>query len=97
MLTNGTTRMAVVVGRPGETGNHRGMVSRTEVTGMERSRLTISRKPGEAVRIGDDVVVRYAAKNGKRITLTIEAPRDRKVQRVELDGPTQTEELVEVG
>lgn len=71
---------------------------RREGGGMERSRsrLTISRKPGEAVRIGD-VVVRYAGRNGRRITLVIEAPRDRKIQRVELDGPTQREEFAEVG
>lgn len=46
--------------------------------------LVLSRRPGEAIRIGDDILVSVIQVKGDRITLGIEAPRDVQVLRCEL-------------
>ncbi len=53
--------------------------------------LVISRKSGESLRIGDDVVVRVAKTTGSKVSLVIEAPREIPIARTEIlvgeDGP----------
>ena len=54
--------------------------------------LVLSRKEGERLVIGDNVVVTVNRISGNRITLGIEAPRDVRIVRGELDRhPSETE------
>ena len=46
--------------------------------------LTLTRKIGESIRIGDDIVVIVKEIKGKQVRLGIEAPRDVYVCREEL-------------
>ena len=46
--------------------------------------LTLTRKIGESIRIGDDIVVVVKEIKGKQVRLGIEAPRDIYVCREEL-------------
>ncbi len=46
--------------------------------------LTLTRKLGESIRIGDDIVVIVKEIKGKQVRLGIEAPRDVYVCREEL-------------
>lgn len=46
--------------------------------------LVLSRKPGERLMIGDDVVLVINKIAGNRVTIAIEAPRDVRVVRGEL-------------
>ena len=46
--------------------------------------LVLSRKPGERLIIGDDVVLVINKIAGNRVTIAIEAPRDVRVVRGEL-------------
>lgn len=46
--------------------------------------LTLTRKIGESIRIGDDIVVVVKEIKGKQVRLGIEAPRDVYVCREEL-------------
>ncbi len=46
--------------------------------------LVLSRRVGESIRIGDDVVVTVTAVDGKRIRIGIEAPKDIDIVRGEL-------------
>ena len=48
--------------------------------------LVLSRKEGERIVIGDNIVLIVSKVNGNRVTLGIEAPRDIKVVRGELQG-----------
>jgi carbon storage regulator len=43
----------------------------------------MSRKPGEAIRIGEAVVVKVLKVEGGKVQLGIEAPRDVKIATVE--------------
>lgn len=45
--------------------------------------LVLSRKPGEEIVIGDNIVVRVASIRGNRVRIAIEAPREMKVSRRE--------------
>jgi carbon storage regulator len=47
--------------------------------------LVLSRKPGEQIRIGDNVTVTVVEVRGNRIKLGIEAPRQVGVVRSELE------------
>jgi carbon storage regulator len=50
--------------------------------------LIMTRRPGEALAIGEDVVVRIMAIEGGRVQLGIDAPKDVKVRVVEpSEGP----------
>lgn len=51
----------------------------------EKGRLSITRKPGQAVRIGDDVVVTVVSSRSNEVRLTFEAPLTVKIQRTELE------------
>ena len=46
--------------------------------------LTLTRKVGESIRIGDDIVIVVKEIKGKQVRLGIEAPRDVYVCREEL-------------
>jgi len=46
--------------------------------------LVLSRKPGESVRIGDDVTVTVIEFRGNAIRIGIDAPRPKNVVRTEL-------------
>ncbi len=46
--------------------------------------LVLSRKVGERIQIGDDVVVTVVEVLGNRVRLGIEAPRTKKVLRSEI-------------
>ncbi len=46
--------------------------------------LVLSRKPGERLMIGDDIVLVINKIAGNRVTIAIEAPRDVRVVRGEL-------------
>ena len=46
--------------------------------------LILTRKPGESIRIGDDVVVMVKAIRGSQVSIAIQAPRDVEVHREEI-------------
>lgn len=46
--------------------------------------LVLSRKPGEQIRIGDNVTITLVEVRGNRIKIGIDAPRDVNVVRSEL-------------
>jgi carbon storage regulator len=46
--------------------------------------LILSRRPGESLTIGDNIVVTVVSINGNQIRLGIEAPRDVRVLRDEI-------------
>lgn len=46
--------------------------------------LVLSRKQGEQIRIGDNIVVTVHRLSGNRVSLGIEAPADCKIMRGEL-------------
>ncbi len=48
--------------------------------------LVLGRKPGESIRIGDDVVIKVVKARNGQIKLGIDAPKDIKVIRTELEG-----------
>jgi carbon storage regulator len=47
--------------------------------------LVLSRKPGEKLMIGDDVVLTINRISGNRVAIGIEAPRDVRIVRGELE------------
>ncbi len=47
--------------------------------------LVLSRKEGERLSIGDNITIVVTKVSGNRVTIGIEAPRDVKVVRSELD------------
>lgn len=53
--------------------------------------LVLSRKAGEEIRIGSDVVVTVQRLNGNRVSLGVEAPRAVKIVRGELPGTRNAE------
>ena len=57
--------------------------------------LVLSRKEGERISIGDNITLIVSKVNGNRVTIGIEAPRDIKVVRGELQLSAMTE--IEVG
>jgi carbon storage regulator CsrA len=46
--------------------------------------LVLSRKAGQRIHIGDDIVVEVRRVAGNRVTLALEAPRDVRILRGEL-------------
>lgn len=60
--------------------------------GWERAMLVLSRKPGERILIGNDIVVTVVRFQGGTVRLGIEAPREFAVIREELaNGESATE------
>ena len=47
--------------------------------------LVLSRKPGEAVVIGDDIILTVKRISGSRVTISVQAPTHVKVLRGELE------------
>ena len=45
--------------------------------------LVLSRKPSEAIRIGDDIIIKVIAIRGGQVKLGIEAPQGVRVMRME--------------
>ncbi|MCE9606774.1 MAG: carbon storage regulator [Planctomycetia bacterium] len=48
--------------------------------------LVLSRKQGEQIRIGDNIVITVQRLSGNRVSLGIEAPSDCKIMRGELEA-----------
>ena len=48
--------------------------------------LVLGRKPGESIRIGDDVVIKIVTARNGQAKLGIDAPKDIKIVRTELEG-----------
>jgi carbon storage regulator len=46
--------------------------------------LTLSRRVGEVLTIGDDIEVRVVSMQGGKVKLAIEAPREMTIRRQEL-------------
>jgi carbon storage regulator len=46
--------------------------------------LILTRRPGESLRIGDDIEVTVMAVNGSQVRIGINAPRDISVDREEI-------------
>lgn len=46
--------------------------------------LVLTRKPGQTLRIGDDIVIKIVETRGEGIRIGIEAPRDMIIQRGEV-------------
>lgn len=47
--------------------------------------LVLSRKEGESIYVGDDIVVHVCRISGNRVQIGIEAPDDMRIRRSELD------------
>lgn len=54
--------------------------------------LILTRKTGERVRIGDDVVVTVFGVNGNQVRIGVDAPRDVVVHREEIYQRIQNEQ-----
>jgi len=52
--------------------------------------LVLSRKQGEQIRIGDNIVITVQRLSGNRVSLGIEAPADCKIMRGELESILET-------
>jgi carbon storage regulator len=46
--------------------------------------LTLSRKPGESIRIGNDILIIVQEVRGKVVKISIDAPEDMTIYREEL-------------
>lgn len=47
--------------------------------------LVLSRKVGERIHVGDDIVLEVRRISGNRVTLALDAPRDVRILRGELE------------
>ena len=54
--------------------------------------LILTRKPGERVRIGEDVVVTVFGVNGNQVRIGVDAPREIEVHRQEIYERIQAEQ-----
>ncbi|GAA5509612.1 carbon storage regulator [Novipirellula caenicola] len=52
--------------------------------------LVLSRKSGESIRLGDDIVLTVHRTQGNRVQLAIEAPREVPIRRAELRSTPRT-------
>lgn len=48
--------------------------------------LVLTRKLGESIVIGDDVVIKVTAVQGNRVKIAIEAPQSRRIMRGEISA-----------
>jgi carbon storage regulator len=51
--------------------------------------LVLSRKVGERIHVGDNIVLEIRRIAGNRVTVALEAPREVRILRGELDGPAR--------
>ena len=47
--------------------------------------LVLSRKDGEAIRIGEDILIKVSQIRGGRVRIAIDAPQDVRIRRSELE------------
>jgi carbon storage regulator len=75
------------------TARHRGKpIGETLFTEEQRSlliMLVLSRKVGERIHVGDNIVLEIRRIAGNRVTVALEAPRDVRILRGELEGPAK--------
>ncbi|PID74863.1 MAG: carbon storage regulator [Desulfobacterales bacterium] len=55
--------------------------------------LVLTRKPGEGIKIGDDITVKIIETKGGAVRLGIEAPRNQKIYRQEVYNKISTENM----
>jgi carbon storage regulator CsrA len=55
--------------------------------------LVLSRKIGERIHIGNDIVLEVRRISGNRVTLALEAPRDMRILRGELEQAAKEFEI----
>ena len=48
--------------------------------------LVLTRKDGEAIRIGDDILIKVSQIRGGRVKIAIDAPQDVRIRRSELEA-----------
>lgn len=58
--------------------------------------LVLSRKPGESLRIGDNIVLRIVSITGNRVKVGIEAPGDIPILRSELPQWSSRKQEIEI-
>jgi carbon storage regulator len=63
-----------------------------QLSPSEASMLILSRRPGESVTIGDDVIVTVVSVSGNQIRLGITAPREVRVLREEIYNAMREED-----
>jgi carbon storage regulator len=51
--------------------------------------LVLSRKVGERIHVGDNIVLEIRRIAGNRVTVALEAPRDVRILRGELEAPAK--------
>ncbi len=51
--------------------------------------LVLSRKVGERIHVGDDIVLEIRRIAGNRVTVALDAPRTVRILRGELEGPAR--------
>lgn len=51
--------------------------------------LVLSRKVGERIHVGDNIVLEIRRIAGNRVTVALDAPRDVRILRGELEGPAR--------
>jgi carbon storage regulator len=51
--------------------------------------LVLSRKVGERIYVGDNIVLEIRRIAGNRVTVALDAPRDVRILRGELEGPAR--------
>ena len=55
--------------------------------------LIVTRKPGESVHIGEDIIVKILSVAGQNVRVGIDAPRDVPVHREEVKQRIEKEKL----
>jgi carbon storage regulator len=48
--------------------------------------LVLSRKPGESIKLGDQIEIIIVAVEGQRVRIGIKAPREVRIMRTEIDA-----------
>jgi carbon storage regulator CsrA len=59
--------------------------------------LVLSRKVGERIHVGNDIVLEVRRISGNRVTIAVEAPRDVRILRGELERAAREFEVPENG
>lgn len=57
--------------------------------------LILSRKPGEEIVIGDDIVIKYLGRLGETIRIGIATPKEKRVFRTEIEDPERVQSIYE--
>ncbi len=55
--------------------------------------LVLSRKEGQSIQIGPDIIVKISSISGNRVKVAIEAPREVGIHRAELREPDLTDTI----